>query len=97
MKIFLIIFQSDEEDIRNQLIERIKGLGSWARISNNAWCIKSDCKNTVDIRDSLKGLLTNNSERLLVLNISDLHGHHIIFLKRLLHGLKKHLRYNKIL
>ena len=39
MKIFLIIFQSDEEDIRNQLIERIKGLGSWARISNNAWCI----------------------------------------------------------
>ena len=71
MKIFLIIFQSDEEDIRNQLIERIKGLGSWARISNNAWCIKSDSKNTVDIRDSLKGLLTNNSERLLVLNISD--------------------------
>ena len=71
MKIFLIIFQSDEEDIRNQLIERIKGLGSWARISNNAWCIKSDSKNTVDIRDSLKGLLTNNSERSLVLNISD--------------------------
>ena len=71
MKIFLIIFQSDEEDVRNQLIGRIKGFGSWARRSNTAWCIKSDCKNTVDIRDSLKGLLTNNSERLLVLNISD--------------------------
>lgn len=71
MKILLIIFQSDDEDIRYQLIERIKGFGSWARISNNAWCIKSDCKNTVDVRDSLKDLLTNNSERLLVLNISD--------------------------
>lgn len=71
MKIFLILFQSDDEDVRNQLVERIKGLGSWARISNSAWCIKSDCKNTVDIRDSLKSLLTNNNERLMVLNITD--------------------------
>ena len=71
MKIFLIIFQSDEADVRNQLVERIKRLGSWARISYNAWCIKSDCKNTVDIRDTLKDLLSNNRERLLVLNITD--------------------------
>ena len=71
MNIFLIIFQSDEEDVRNRLIERIKGLGSWARISCSAWCIKSDYKNTVDIRDSLKGLLINNNGRLMVLNISD--------------------------
>lgn len=71
MNIFLIIFQSDEEDVRNRLIERIKGLGSWARISYSAWCIKSDRKNTVDIRDSLKGLLINNNGRLMVLNISD--------------------------
>ena len=28
MKIFLIIFQSDEEDVRNQLIGRIKGFGT---------------------------------------------------------------------
>lgn len=53
------------------MVERIKGFGSWARISNNAWCIKSDSKNTVDIRDSLKSLLTENKERLMVLNISD--------------------------
>ena len=44
MKIFLIIFQSDEEDVRNQLIGRIKGFGSWARISNTAWCINSSLK-----------------------------------------------------
>lgn len=71
MKIFLIIFQSDDKAVCNQLVERIKGFGSWARISNNAWCIKSDSKNTVDIRDSLKSLLTENKERLMVLNISD--------------------------
>ena len=71
MEIFLIIFQTDDENVSNQLIDRIKGLGSWARISYNVWCIRSYSKNTVDIRDSLKGLLTNNSERLMVLNISD--------------------------
>lgn len=71
MEIFLITFQTDDEDIRNQLIERIKGFGSWARICDNVWCVRSYSKNTVDIRDLLKGLLTNNSERLIVLNITD--------------------------
>lgn len=67
----MIIFQTDDENVSNQLIDRIKGLGYLDRISDNAWCIRSYSKNTVDIRDSLKDLLTNNSERLMVLNISD--------------------------
>lgn len=71
MEILLIIFQTDDENTRNKLIERIKKFSYWARISDNAWCIKSRSKTTVDIRDSLKDLFTNNSERLICLNITD--------------------------
>lgn len=58
------------EDRRNSLIEQLKGLGSWARITANTWCVLSDDKNTVIIRDALKEAVGDNG-RLFVVNITD--------------------------
>ncbi len=53
MSRLLVTFEV-EEDSRNTVIEQLKNLGSWARITANTWCVTSDDKNTVMIRDALK-------------------------------------------
>lgn len=71
MENYLIIFQSDKEDVRNRLIERIKRFKLWTKITDCAWLVKSDSNDSVDIRNSLKGLLFNDNGQLIVFNITD--------------------------
>lgn len=69
MSRFLVTFEIEDE-LRPSLIEQLKRLGSWARITTNTWCVKSDDKNTVIIRDALKEAVGDNG-RLFVVNITD--------------------------
>lgn len=71
MKELLIIFEVKSTDLHNQLVDEIKKQGSWARLGNNCWCIKTDSKNTVDLRDQLKSVIGNEECRLFVVNITD--------------------------
>lgn len=69
MSRFLVTFEIEDE-LRPSLIEQLKRLGSWARITTNTWCVMSDDKNTVIIRDALKEAVGDNG-RLFVVNITD--------------------------
>lgn len=69
MSRFLVTFEIEDE-LRPSLIEQLKRLGSWARITANTWCVMSDDKNTVIIRDVLKKAVGDNG-RLFVVNITD--------------------------
>lgn len=69
MSRFLVTFEIEDE-LRPSLIEQLKRLGSWARITANTWCVMSDDKNTVIIRDVLKEAVGDNG-RLFVVNITD--------------------------
>lgn len=69
MSRFLVTFEIEDE-LRPSLIEQLKRLGSWARITANTWCVMSDDKNTVIIRDALKDAVGENG-RLFVVNITD--------------------------
>ncbi len=69
MSKFLITFEV-EDGLRTSLENQIKDLGAWARITPNTWCILSDDKNTIIIRDALKKVVGDN-DRLFVINITD--------------------------
>lgn len=69
MSRLLVTFEV-EENRRNTLIEQLKGLGSWARITANTWCVLSDDKNTVIIRDALKDAV-RDAGRLFVVDVTD--------------------------
>ena len=69
MSRFLVTFEIEDE-LRSSLIEQLKRLCSWARITTNTWCVMSDDKNTVIIRDALKEAVGDNG-RLFVVNITD--------------------------
>lgn len=69
MSRLLVIFEVEKE-LRTSLIEQLKKLGSWARITANTWCVLSDDKNTIIIRDTLKDAVGDNG-RLFVVNITD--------------------------
>ena len=61
--------ESDER--RNTLITLIKEQGSWARITDNTWCIKSDETKSSEVRDKLAArVAVKNTERLLVVNMT---------------------------
>ena len=63
MKEILIIFEAETQELRNQLVDEIKKQGSWARLTGNSWCIKTDSRNTAEIRDNLT--------RIFVVNMTD--------------------------
>lgn len=69
MSRLLVTFEVENE-LRTSLIEQLKKLGSWARITANTWCVLSDDKNTIIIRDTLKDAVGDNG-RLFVVNITD--------------------------
>lgn len=70
MSIFLITFQVDNLDRQQQLIERIKNSGRWARIASTAWCIKSNSYSASSLRDSLMIGIDAN-DRLFVVDITN--------------------------
>lgn len=69
MNKFLIIFETSDDNC-SSVVERIKTLGAWARLNDNSWIIKSDDKNTVVIRDSLKEVIADE-DRVFVINITE--------------------------
>lgn len=71
MKELLIIFEVDSDELCKSLIDEIKKQGSWAKLGNSFWCVKTDSKNTAEIRDNLKMVIGNNKGRVFVVNITD--------------------------
>lgn len=69
MSRLLVTFEI-EDGLRATLIEQLRKLGSWARITANTWCVMTEDKNTVIIRDALKDAVGENG-RLFVVNITD--------------------------
>lgn len=69
MKILLIMFYV-EKGLQDTLIQRIKNLGSWARINTNVWCIMSYDKTEKTIREILKYEIGDEG-RLFVIDITD--------------------------
>lgn len=55
-----------------QMVNNIKENRQWARISNNAWCVRGeDNATTAELRDNLNARLPiNEAERLMVINIT---------------------------
>lgn len=72
MNTFLIICQMSDESRRLQMVSIIKEYRLWARIWDNAWCIRVDDNiTTAEIRDNLNGRFSlNGDERLIVINIT---------------------------
>ena len=71
MKELLIIFEVDSDELCKSLIDEIKKQGSWAKLGDSFWCVKTDSKNTAEIRDNLKMVIGNNKGRVFVVNITD--------------------------
>ena len=71
MKELLIIFEAETQELRNQLVDEIKKQGSWARLTGNSWCIKTDSRNTAEIRDNLKAVIGDSVARIFVVNMTD--------------------------
>ena len=55
-----------------QMVNYIKENRQWARVSDNAWCVRGeDNTTTAEIRDNLNARLPlNEAERLVVINIT---------------------------
>ena len=71
MNTYLIIFQIPDESRRLTMINYIKEYGTWARITDNVWCIKNNGKTTAEIRDGFTAKLTlQSTERLMVVNMT---------------------------
>lgn len=71
MKELLIVFEADTQELRNQIVDTIKKQGSWARLGSNFWCVKTDSRNTAEVRDALKAVLGDSEGRIFVVNITD--------------------------
>lgn len=71
MKELLIIFEAETQELRNQLVDEIKKQGSWARLTGNSWCIKTDSRNTAEIRDNLKAVIGDSVARIFVVNMTN--------------------------
>lgn len=71
MKEILIVFEAETQELSGQLVDEIKRQGSWARLGRNIWCIKTDSRNTAEIRDNLKAVIGNRVGRIFVVNITD--------------------------
>lgn len=65
MKMFLVAFDGEAP----LLVERLKRLGSWARVTENAYCVKRQCKSPVDLRELL--LEKGEAARMLVADMTD--------------------------
>lgn len=72
MNTFLVICQMSDESRRLQMVSLIKENRQWARIWDNAWCIRvDDNTTTAEIRDNLNVRFPLNAdERLMVINIT---------------------------
>lgn len=68
MNMYLITI-SVNPSTKNSIINRIKNRWGWARISTDAWCIKTN-NNIREIRDELSVELSE-SERIFVVDIKD--------------------------
>ena len=72
MKLYLITFSMSSPQRNDDMIKNIKEQGSWARITPNSWCIKSDVGTTAEIRDILaRKLSVQSDERLMVVNMTN--------------------------
>ena len=71
MSLFLIIIQMSDPERTDTMVRLIKEYGTWARITDNAWCIKVPDKTAADIRDGFTSKLSiQSTERLLVVNMT---------------------------
>lgn len=72
MSTFLVICQMSDEARQLQMVNIIKENRQWARVWNNAWCIRGeDTATTAEIRDNLNARFPlNEGERLMVVNIT---------------------------
>ena len=72
MSTFLIICHMSDTTRQLQMVNNIKEKRLWARISDNAWCIRvEDNVTTAEIRDYLNAHYSiNETERLIVINIT---------------------------
>ena len=59
MNIILITFQINAAENRKILIENIKKIGSWARITMTTYCVKVNGMTAIEIRDRLMPLIEN--------------------------------------
>ena len=66
----LVTFEINNELQRQEFINKIKSLGSWARILSNVYIIRSSDKMAVAIRDNLR-INIKDSDRLFVVDIED--------------------------
>jgi hypothetical protein len=58
---FIIVFQlSEPARNREQLLQKIKGLGAWARLTGNGYLISTAVTDPVVLRDSLTSTLLAN-------------------------------------
>lgn len=56
----------------DEVVQIIKGLGPWGRITNDAWCVKLNNTTTAEIRDVIVTRYTiNENERLMIVDITD--------------------------
>ena len=71
MKISLILFSMN--DGRNQnMVSAIKSFEMWARVTENAWCVKSEIETTQKLKSAIKEKCqVQDNERLFVVNITD--------------------------
>lgn len=68
MNVQLIIFSLKEQS-KDDIINRIKTRWTWARLTSDAWCIKTD-KESSEIRDELcVGI--GKEERIFIADITD--------------------------
>lgn len=71
MSLFLIIFQMSAPERTDSMVGLVKEYGTWARITNNAWCIKVSDKTAADIRDGFTSKISiQSTERLMVVNMT---------------------------
>lgn len=72
MSTFLVICHMSDESRRLSMVSYIKENRQWARIWDNAWCIRvDDTATTAEIRDNLNARCPlSEGERLMVVNIT---------------------------
>lgn len=71
MSLFLIIFQMSDTERAATMVRLVKEYGTWARITNNTWCIKVTDKTAADIRDGFTSKFSiQSTERLMVVNMT---------------------------
>jgi hypothetical protein len=69
MKIILISVFIENNEVLDNVIDRIKRFGKWARLNNYLWAIKTETDNVFQIRDTLMALMAN-PDRLFVVDIT---------------------------